>query len=95
MFVIDSLLTSGIKFVLDKVATVVDREMNDPDRWRTALLELQMKLENGEISEDEFLAQEKDILAELRRLRPEISGMAAGANEITGVSITTDTDDEE
>ena len=49
MFLLDSLLINGISFVLDKVATIADAELNDPERQRERLLEAQMKLESGEI----------------------------------------------
>ena len=54
MFLLDSLLINGISFVLDKVATIADAELNDPERQRERLLEAQMKLETGEITEKEF-----------------------------------------
>ena len=47
MFLLDSLLVNGISFVLDKVATIADQELNDPERQRERLLEAQMKLESG------------------------------------------------
>ena len=54
MFLLDSLLINGISFVLDKVATIADAEINDPERQRERLLEAQMKLETGEITDEEF-----------------------------------------
>jgi len=47
MFILDSLLVGGIRFVLDKVAAVAEQELNDPERQRERLLEAQLKLENG------------------------------------------------
>ena len=49
MFLLDTLLINGISFVLDKVATIADAELNDPERQRERLLEAQLKLESGEI----------------------------------------------
>ena len=46
MFLLDSLLINGISFVLDKVATIADAELNDPERQRERLLEAQLKLES-------------------------------------------------
>jgi len=69
MFLLDTLLINGISFVLDKVATIADAEMNDPERQRERLLEAQLKLENGEISEEEFAAVESDVFERIREIR--------------------------
>ena len=69
MFLIDSLLIDGIKFVLDKLVQVVDAELNDDTALRERLLEAQMKLELGELSLDEFGQIEQDVFARLRELR--------------------------
>src|SRR5882672_3017478 len=69
MILLDSLLIGGIRFVLDKVATAVDREMNDDTALREELLAAQMRLELGEISEEEFRATENDLLARIREIR--------------------------
>ena len=69
MFLIDDLLIGGIRFVLDKVATVVDQELNDDDRLRERLLNAQLSNDLGEISDDEFRAIEEDVLARLREIR--------------------------
>ena len=37
MFLLDSLLIGGIRFVLDKVSTIADQEVNDPERQRERL----------------------------------------------------------
>ncbi len=50
MFVLDSLFVGGLRFVLEKIADVADRELNDPERWRAMLLEAQLAHENGEIT---------------------------------------------
>jgi len=69
VFLIDSLLIDGLKFVLDKLVQVVDAELNDDTALRERLLEAQMKLELGELSLDEFSEIERDVFARLRELR--------------------------
>lgn len=69
MFLLDTLLINGIQFVLDKVATVADQELNDPDRQRERLLEAQLKLETGEIDEEEFAAIEADVFERIRAIK--------------------------
>jgi hypothetical protein len=69
VIILDSLLLGGIRFVLDKIATAVDQEMNDEGRLREELLAAQMRYELGEISEEDFAAFEDDVLARLREIR--------------------------
>ena len=69
MFLLDSLLIGGIRFVLDKVATIADQEMNDPERQRERLLEAQLKLESGEISDKEFAVIEADVFERIREIK--------------------------
>ena len=47
-------LIGGLRFVLDKVATVVDTELNDDTALREQLLAAQMRVELGEMSQEEF-----------------------------------------
>ena len=76
MFILDSLLTGGLRFVFDKIASAVDAEMNDTDRLREDLLAAQMQYELGELDDEEFAALEADLLARMRELRggPEAAG---------------------
>jgi len=93
MLIVDRLLVSGIKFVLGKVAAAVDAELNDDSRLREELLAAQMRLELGEITEQEFAAFEADILARLREIRERQLGEARpgkpGEYKVTGVEATT------
>lgn len=69
MIILDSLLWGGIRFVLDKVATAVEQEMNDEGSLREELLAAQMRYELGEMSGAEFAELESDILLRLREIR--------------------------
>ena len=97
MFLLDSLLIGGLRFVLDKVATVVDAELNDDTALREQLLAAQMRVELGEMSEAEFDELEADILARLRevRARQQDGGEAAAPQDytITGVEATFEGDE--
>jgi hypothetical protein len=79
ILIVDSLLMGGIKFVLDKVAAAVDEEMNDEGSLREELLAAQMRVELGEMDEEEFAGLERDILARLREIRDAQRGEASGA----------------
>jgi Gas vesicle protein G len=69
MFLLDSLLIGGIRFVLDKVSTIAEQEVNDPERQRERLLEAQLKLEGGEIDDAEFAAIEADVFERIREIK--------------------------
>lgn len=75
--------------MLDKVVAAAEAEMNDDTALREQLLEAQMRLELGEISEEEFAETERDLLAAIR----EIKGQQQGAitmspkDKVTGVDI--------
>jgi hypothetical protein len=90
VIVLDRMLVGGIKFVLGKVAAAVDAELNDDSRLREELLAAQMRLELGEIGEDEFRALETDLLARMREIRERQLGEAPrpGEMKVTGVEAT-------
>ncbi len=87
MFLIDRMLIGGIGFVLDKIVTAVDQEMNDDTRLREELLAAQMRLELGEISEDEFARIERDLLARLREIQEQRQGGAATPHDFRGAEV--------
>ena len=98
MFILDSLLIGGLRFVLDKVATVVDTELNDDTALREQLMAAQMRVELGEMSQEDFDAFEADILARLREIRERQQGTAAlspAADDlkVTGVEATFEGDE--
>ncbi len=97
MFLLDSLLVGGLRFVLDKVATIAEQEMNDPERQRERLLEAQLKLENGEISEKEFAAIEADVFERIREIKKRTQPQETIVDDehrVAGVEISVADDDE-
>lgn len=98
MFIVDSLLVGGLRFVLDKIAAAVDTEMNDDSALREQLLAAQMRVELGELSPEEFNRLEADILARLREIRNRRQGAGAAALSpkdytITGIEATFEGDE--
>jgi hypothetical protein len=72
MFLVDDLLfipVDGFKFILKQIQQVVDRELNDESLIKSQLLELQMRLELDEISEQEYKESETDLFARLRVIK--------------------------
>ena len=98
MIVLDKMLVGGIKFVLGKVAAAVEAELNDDSHLREELLAAQMRLELGEMTQEEFAVFEADVLARLREIRERQLGDAAqpmkpGEFKVTGVEATVHGDD--
>ena len=74
MFILDSLFISGLQWVLDKVVTVADAELNDDTVLREELLAAEMRREMGEISDEEFADIEADLLARMREIKERREG---------------------
>ena len=93
MFILDTILFGGLRFVFDKIAAAVDTELNDETHLRDQLLAAQMRVELGEMSEDEFEVFEADVLARLREIRDRRQGAGAASlspadYKITGIEAT-------
>jgi gas vesicle protein GvpG len=93
VLILDKMLVGGIKFVLGKIAAAVDSELNDDSRLREELLAAQMRLELGEMTQEEFAVFEADILAQLRKIGERRLGKAdqttkPGELKVTGVEVT-------
>ncbi len=72
MFFIDDLLlapVNGFKFILRQIQQIADRELNDDTVIKEQLLELQMRLELEEISEEEYREREAELFARLRVIK--------------------------
>jgi Gas vesicle protein G len=101
VFLIDDLLglpIGGIKFVLRTLARTAEEQYTDDAPVKEHLLELQLQLESGEISEEEYVELEGGILRQLREIenrkremaglpleqsRPPISGIEAGSASVS------------
>ncbi len=72
MLLIDDLLLApinGFKFILGQIQKLADQELNDDTVIKEQLLELQMRLELDEVSEDEFRVREAELFARLRAIK--------------------------
>jgi hypothetical protein len=79
VLVVDRMLVGGIKFVLGKVVAAAEAEWNDDSRLREELLAAQMRVELGEMTQEEFAELEGAILARLREIRERQRGEAQAA----------------
>jgi len=72
MLLIDDLLLAPIntfKFILGQIQQMAERELNDEALIKEQLLELQMRLELEEISEEEYAEHEAELFARLRVIK--------------------------
>ncbi len=79
MLLIDDLLLaplSGLKFVLRTLQRVAEEQYTDDAPLKERLLELQLQLEQGDISEAEYVGAEAGILRELREIENRKRGLA-------------------
>jgi hypothetical protein len=98
VFILDTVLIGGLRFVFDKIAAAVDTELNDDSALREQLLAAQMRLELGEIDDEAFAAIEADVLERLREIRDRRQGEGAAAFSpqeytITGIDATFEGDE--
>jgi hypothetical protein len=98
VFLLDSFLIGGIRFVLDKVAVAAEAAMDDESQLREQLVDAQLKFESGEISEEEYAALERDILPALSAARRRRMGDVESTADykVTGADVDvqfTDDDD--
>lgn len=91
MFILDSLLIGSLRFVLDKIVQAAENEAQDDSALRDMLLEAQMRLELGEITDAEFAEIERDVVAAMRELKgpPQGALTMSPGDRITGVDVET------
>lgn len=59
----------GVHWLAEKVTEEAERRYLDEDRVRAELLELQMRLELDEITEEEYAGQERILVERLNAIR--------------------------
>lgn len=64
-----TLPAAGIKFCFQQVLNAAEAEYTDPDPVKEQLLLLQLQLEEGEITEEQYVEGETALLARLREIR--------------------------
>ena len=75
-FLLDDILLAPIKlpiagfnWILRQVQTMANEELLNDQPWKERLIELQMMLEVGDISEEEYGREEAQVFAALREIR--------------------------
>ena len=81
MFLIDDLLLapfSGFNFVMRTLRRVAEEQWTDDAPLKEQLLELQVRLEDGSLTEDQYLEAEAVILREIREVQRRKIELAGG-----------------
>ncbi len=77
-FLLDDILLSpikGVSWLAEKLKEIGESELTDDSKVQEELLELQMRLELEEITEEEYQTRETEMmkrLEEIRRLKEEL-----------------------
>jgi hypothetical protein len=74
MFLLDSLMISGISWAIKTAVTAAEAEMNDDTALREQLLAAEMQREMGEITDDDFAEIERDLLGRIREIKERREG---------------------
>jgi len=72
MLLIDDLLfapLSGFKFIMRTLIKTAEEEWTNDAPLKEELLHLQIRLENGDITEEEYVVLEREILVRLREVQ--------------------------
>src|SRR5437016_7490784 len=76
MFLLDDILmlplklpVAGFNWVMKQIQTMANEELMNDQPWKERLIELQMMLEVGDISEEEYGREEAQVFTALREIR--------------------------
>ena len=84
MFLLDDILmlplrlpVAGFNWVMKQVQTMANEELLNDQPWKERLIELQMRLELGEVTDEQYAEEEATIFRALREIRQRREEMAA------------------
>lgn len=90
-FLLDDLLLlpikaplAGFRWIMNTIQKMADEELLNDQPWKERLIELQMRLELGEISEEDYVREEAVVfqaLRDIRARREAIARQIAGERE--------------
>jgi hypothetical protein len=76
MFLLDDILMlplklpiAGFNWIMKQIQTMANEELLNDQPWKERLIELQMMLEIGDISEEDYVVQEAQVFQALREIR--------------------------
>jgi hypothetical protein len=98
LFLLDDILllplrlpVAGFTWVMRQIQTMADEELLNDQPWKERLIELQMMLEVGDLTEEEYAREEAQVFQALRDIRARREAMAREYEEETegGIGIHT------
>lgn len=95
MFILDDILLapiSGFNFILRQIQKIADQELNDESVIKHQLLELEMRRELSEISDEEHREIEAELFARLRAIKERQQESLSRIHTAASSSIVIDTD---
>jgi Gas vesicle protein G len=91
MFLLDDILLLPLKapvaafeWIMRQIQTMANEELLNDQPWKERLIELQMRLELGEISEEEYAVEESRVFQALREIRARKEELARAARADEG-----------
>jgi Gas vesicle protein G len=72
---------AGVRYCIEKVVEYAEHEFTDEEPVRDQLLELHVELEEGRVTEDEYVEREAVLLVRLREIREQRRQLARQADE--------------
>jgi hypothetical protein len=75
---------AGFRWIMKQIQTMADDELMNDQPWKERLIELQMMLEVGDISEEEYTRQEALVFQGLRDVRTRREQVARDAAAARG-----------
>jgi hypothetical protein len=94
MFLLDDILMlpmklpiAGFNWIMKQIQTMANEELMNDQPWKERLIELQMMLEVGDLTEAEYTVQEAQVFQALREIRArkeEIARQQRGGDDDEG-----------
>jgi Gas vesicle protein G len=76
MFLLDDILllplrlpVAGFNWIMKQIQTMANEELLNDQPWKERLIELQMMLEVGDLTEEEYTREEAQVFTALREIR--------------------------
>jgi Gas vesicle protein G len=99
MFLLDDILMlpmklpiAGFNWIMKQIQTMANEELMNDQPWKERLIELQMMLEVGDLTEEEYTQQEAQVFTALREIRArkeEIARQQRGDDDDSGIGLYT------
>jgi hypothetical protein len=75
---------AGFRWIMKQIQTMADEELMNDQPWKERLIELQMMLEVGDLTEEQYAVEEQVVFQALRDIRARREQMARDAAAARG-----------